>query len=76
MSRNKEFNPDTNEIRMDLIDARRFAAAIREAIGRLERSAGCYKLREKSYYLEVKEYLTKKAEALEAPTARMYGKRE
>jgi len=67
---------ENKELSIDLIDASRFAVAIREAIDCIDRSAGCYGLRKKAYYLEVKEYLTKKAEALEAPTARMYEKRE
>ena len=75
MSRNNEFNPNTDELSIDLIDARRFATAIREAIDCLDRSAGCYRLHEKSYYLEVKEYLEAKAKELEAPTDRMYGER-
>lgn len=56
---------ENNEINLELIDKRRFANAIREAIGHLDQAAGCYRLYEKSYYLETKHFLEKQALSLE-----------
>lgn len=56
---------EQNELSVDLIDRKRFAKAIREAMDCLDQTASCYKLTEKSYYLEVKEFLENRADHLE-----------
>ena len=55
-----------NKIDMSVIDARRFAQAIKEALKGLEHSAACYKLTNKPYYVETKEFLEQQIARLEA----------
>ncbi len=54
-----------NKIDASVIDARRFAQAIREAIRVLDHSAACYKLTNKAYYLETKDFLEQQLARLE-----------
>ncbi len=63
-----DFEKSIKENKMDIsvIDARRFAQAIRESIKVLDHSAACYKLTNKAYYLETKEFLGQQAARLEA----------
>lgn len=51
---------------MSVINARRFAQAIRTALKELEREARCYKLTEQDYYVETKAFLEKQLVRLEA----------
>lgn len=55
-----------NKMNISVVDARRFSVAIREAIKVLDREAACYKLTNKAYYLETKEFLEKQLARLEA----------
>lgn len=55
-----------NEMSIDVIDARRFGAAIQKASRLLEQEAGCYKLTNKTYYLETMAFLKKMASRLTA----------
>ena len=63
-----DFEKCLNENRMDIsvVDARRFAHAVRAAIRELENCAACYKLTNKAYYIETKGYLEKQLARLEA----------
>lgn len=63
-----DFEKSLRENKMDIsvVDARRFSVAIREAIKVLDREAACYKLTNKAYYLETKEFLEKQLARLEA----------
>lgn len=62
-----DFEKSLKENKMDIsvVDARRFAVAIREAIKVLDREAACYKLTNKAYYLETKGFLEKQLARLE-----------
>ena len=54
-----------NKMDMSIVDARRFAVAIRDAIKVLDREAACYKLTNKAYYTDTKEFLEQQAARLE-----------
>lgn len=58
---------ERNEMDISVIAARRFARAVREAIGDLEREARCYHLTNEPYYIEIQEFLQQKLARLEAP---------
>ena len=58
---------ERNMMSMDVVDARRFGVAVREAMRVLEREALCYKLTNEQYYLDTQIFLRKMAERLEAP---------
>ena len=51
---------------MPVINARRFAAAIRQAMKDLQREAGCYKLNNEPYCVETNAYLEQMATRLES----------
>ncbi len=55
-----------NALDMPVINARRFAAAIRRAMGHLQNEAGCYKLNNEPYCVEINAYLEQMATRLEA----------
>lgn len=57
---------EQNLMSMQVIDARRFARAIRSAMRDLKREAGCYSLTKEPYYLDVQTFLEKMATRLEA----------
>ena len=48
---------ERNRMSMDVVNARRFARAVREAIDGLEHEARCYGLKEEDYYLDAKVFL-------------------
>lgn len=50
---------------MDIVDARRFAHAIRDATRSLKRETGCYKLHGEDYYVDTQSFLEKMATRLE-----------
>lgn len=62
-----ETDLENNLMSIEVVDARRFAAAVRQAISLLEREAGCYRLHNERYYLDTQIFLTEMAERLEAP---------
>lgn len=55
-----------NLMSMEIVDARRFAVAIRDAMRSLKRDAGGYKLQGKDYYVDTQSFLEKMATRLEA----------
>lgn len=57
---------EQNLISMEVVDARRFARAVRDAMDGLEREARCYGLTEMDFYLDTQEFLEKMATRLEA----------
>lgn len=59
---------EQNLLSMEVVDARRFARAVREAMDDLEREAKCYGLTEADFYLDTKAFLEKMAVRLEAKT--------
>lgn len=63
-----DFEKHLKENKMDIsvVNARRFAGAVREAIKVLDQSAACYKLTNKAYYIDTKEFLEQQAARLEA----------
>ena len=63
-----DFEKSLRENKMDtsIVDARRFAQAVRAALRDLEREARCYKLTDQDYYLETKAFLEKQLTRLEA----------
>ena len=62
-----ETDLENNLMSMEVVDARRFGAAVREAMQSLEREAKCYKLTNKDYYLYTQAFLKRMAERLTAP---------
>ena len=56
-----------NRMAMSVVNARRFAEAVRKAIEEIDQVAGCYKLTSEPYYLETKTFLEEKLARLEAP---------
>ena len=56
-----------NKLDISVIQARRFAVAVRKAIQEIDQAAGCYKLTNEPYYLETKTFLEEKLARLEAP---------
>lgn len=59
-----------NEMSIDVVNARRFAAAVQQAMRLLEQEARCYGLTDEDYYLDVQEYLERTHRYL---TGRMEG---
>lgn len=59
-----------NEMSIDVINARRFAAAVQQAMRLLEQEARCYGLTDEGYYLDVQEHLERTHRYL---TGRMEG---
>lgn len=57
---------EKNQLSMDVIDARRFGKAIKEAIHGLELEARCYALQEEPYVLETMAFLKQMASRLTA----------
>ena len=55
-----------NELSIDVINARRFGAAIQKAARLLEQEAGCDKLTKEPYYQDTVTFLQKMAERLTA----------
>lgn len=55
-----------NEMSIDVVDARRFGAAIQKAARLLEQEAGCYKLTNEPYYQDTMTFLQKMADRLTA----------
>lgn len=55
-----------NLMSMDVVDARRFARAVRDAMDGLEREARCYGLTEADFYIDTKAFLEQMATRLEA----------
>ncbi len=55
-----------NSLDISVINARRFAVAIRQAMKLLQREAGCYKLNNEPYCVEINAYLEQMATRLEA----------
>lgn len=55
-----------NQMSMEVMDARRFARAIRSSMQDLKREAGCYKLQGEDYYEDTQSFLEKMATRLEA----------
>lgn len=58
---------ENNRMAMSVVNARRFAEAVRKAIQEIDQAAGCYKLTNEPYYLETKTFLEEKLARLEAP---------
>ena len=63
-----EFEKDiaNNLMSMDVIDARRFAVGVREAMAVLKRTAGCYRLTNEAYYKDTQAFWEQMAARLEA----------
>ena len=59
---------EQNLLSMDVVDARRFAKAVRDAMDDLDREARCYGLTEADFYLDTKAFLEQMATRLEAKT--------
>lgn len=57
---------EKNQLSIDVIDARRFGKAIKEAIHGLELEARCYSLQEEPYVLETMAFLEEMASRLTA----------
>lgn len=57
-----------NLMSMEVVDARRFARAVRDAVDNLEREAKCYGLSKEDFYLDTKAFLEQMAARLEAKT--------
>lgn len=62
---------EQNLLSMEVINARRFAHAVRDALAGLELEARCYGLKKEDYYLDTKEFLEKMATRLEAKPSRL-----
>ena len=62
-----ETDLENNMMSIEVVDARRFAVAIRKAMQLLEHEAGCYKLHNEQYYLDTQRFLKAMAERLDAP---------
>jgi hypothetical protein len=62
-----------NEMSIDVVNARRFAAAVQQAMRLLEQEARCYGLTDEGYYLDVQEHLERMHRFL---TERMGGQHE
>lgn len=61
---------EQNLLSMEVVDARRFARAVREAMDDLDREARCYGLTEADFYIDTKEFLEHMVARLEAKPCR------
>lgn len=61
---------EQNLLSMEVVDARRFARAVREAMDDLDREARCYGLTEVDFYIDTKAFLEQMVARLEAKPCR------
>ena len=69
-----EFEKDlqNNELSIAVVNARRFGAAVRQAMHLLEREAGCYRLYNEQYYKDTQAILEEMATRLQAEDGSVY----